>query len=316
MRELSSGKALRTTLCYLAAALVWILLSDAVLLALTGGAPSFGLLQTVTGGLFVGATGLLLFLILRREFRAIERRDAQLRDAGQLLRLQSAALESAANAMLITDRQGRITWVNPAFTLLTGYAAEEAIGQNARILKSGQHDPPFYQDLWDTIITGKVWNREIVNRRKDGTLYTAEMTITPVKDAAGAITHFIGIKQDVSERKQAEIALRESEARFRNQVEVTSDWVWEIDERGLYTYVSPKVRDVLGYEPEELVGKSPFDLMPVEEARRVVDLIAPVTDPPKPFRLVENVNLHKQGRRVILETSGTPIFDAHGLFRG
>ena len=156
MRELSSGKALRTSLCYVSAALVWILLSDAALLALTGGGPSLGFLQTVKGGLFVGATGFLLFLILRREFRAIERRDAQLRDASQLLRLQSAALESAASAIVITDREGRITWVNPAFTLLTGYAADEAIGQNPRVLKSGQHDPSFYQDLWATITAGKV----------------------------------------------------------------------------------------------------------------------------------------------------------------
>jgi PAS domain S-box-containing protein len=316
MQDLKSGKALRLALCYAGAAFAWIVLSDTLILALSQGSRTLTLLQTIKGGLFVAATAVLLFYLLRREFRTIEHRDAELREADKQLRIQGAALESAANAIAITDREGRITWVNPSFSLLTGYAPDEALGQTLRILDSGQYDQAFYEKLWETVLAGNVWHGEIVNRRKDASLYTEEMTVTPVRDASGQITHVIEIKNDITERKRTEAALRESEERFRNQVEATSDWVWEIDERGLYTYVSPKVREILGYAPEELVGKSPLDFMPVEEARRVAELIAPVTGDMRPFHLVENVNIHKEGRRVVLETSGTPIFDADGVFRG
>ena len=117
--------------------------------------------------------------------------------------LQTAALNAAANAIVITDATGRILWVNPAFTRLTGYAAEEVIGRNPRILKSGQHDEPFYRLIWNTILAGRAWSGEVVNRRQDGTLYTEEMTITPVR-RDGTPSHFVAIKQDITTRKQAE----------------------------------------------------------------------------------------------------------------
>jgi PAS domain S-box-containing protein len=124
------------------------------------------------------------------------------------LRLQGAALESAANAIVITDREGRITWVNPAFTHLTGYTSEEVLRQNPRVLKSGEHRLSFYQNLWETVLAGRVWRGEIINRRKDGSLYTEAMTITPVRDMDGEITHFIAIKEDITERKRAEEELQ------------------------------------------------------------------------------------------------------------
>ncbi len=126
------------------------------------------------------------------------------KQAEKQLRLQGAALESAANAIVITDREGRIAWVNPAFTQLTGYASEEALGQNPRILKSGKHDRTLYWDLWKTVLAGQVWRGEMINRRKDGSFYTEEMTITPVRDMDEEITHFIAVKEDITERKQAE----------------------------------------------------------------------------------------------------------------
>jgi len=124
------------------------------------------------------------------------------------MRLQSTALEAAANAIVITDQTGRITWVNPAFSKLTGYSSQEAVGQNPRLLKSGMHDKRFYQNLWNTILSGEVWSGEMINRRNDGTFYTEEQSITPVKDGDGKISHFIAIKQDVTGRKQVEQALR------------------------------------------------------------------------------------------------------------
>ncbi len=123
----------------------------------------------------------------------------------EALRLQTTALEAAANAIVITDREGRVEWVNRAFTTLTGYTAAESLGRNPReLIRSGEHADAFYRDLWDTILSGRVWHGELVNRRKDGSSYTEEQTITPVRNAAGEIAHFIGVKQDVSARRRAE----------------------------------------------------------------------------------------------------------------
>ncbi len=135
------------------------------------------------------------------------------------LRLARLALESAANAIVITDRDGNFIWINPAFTLLTGYGWKEAIGKNPRLLKSGKHEPEFYEELWDTILAGRVWQGETINRRKDSSLYIEEQTIAPVVNEQGEITHFIGIKQDITARKRAEIALQEHMDRLEELVQ-------------------------------------------------------------------------------------------------
>ena len=97
-----------------------------------------------------------------------------------------------------------IEWANSAFATCTGYSVKEAIGKTPAVLKSGRHDDAFYRNLWSTILAGKVWHGELINRRKDGTLYTEEMTITPIKDNHGEITNFIAVKQDITERKSLE----------------------------------------------------------------------------------------------------------------
>jgi two-component system, cell cycle sensor histidine kinase and response regulator CckA len=121
--------------------------------------------------------------------------------AEALLRLQAAALGAAANAVIITERSGRIIWINPAFTAITGYSAEEVIGGYPRILKSGKHPRDFYERMWTTILAGQVWQGEMVNRRKDGSTYTEDQTITPIRNEQHEITHFVAIKQDVSENR-------------------------------------------------------------------------------------------------------------------
>ena len=124
--------------------------------------------------------------------------------AEDLLKLQSAALENAANAIIITDINGYIQYINPAFEKLSGYNIEEASGKTpGSLVKSGAHDESFYKKMWETIIAGDVWNGEIINNRKDGKQYTAEMTIAPVKNDAGIIQHFVAIKQDITEKKLA-----------------------------------------------------------------------------------------------------------------
>lgn len=126
--------------------------------------------------------------------------------------LQSGALEAAANTIVITDRKGLIEWANQAFTAGTGYSLDEALGKRpGELIGSGRQDPRFYGEMWTTILGGEVWRGELVNRRKDGSLYTEEMTITPLKDAAGGITHFVAVKQDVTQHKLLEAKLRQAE---------------------------------------------------------------------------------------------------------
>jgi len=139
-----------------------------------------------------------------RLFVGIVRDITERKRAEQQMRLHLGALEAAANAIVITDSEGRVRWVNTAFTRLTRYAAEEVIGQSTNVLKSGSHEPAFYSNLWATITAGKIWHGEIVNRRKDGSLYTEEMTITPVRGSDGEIMAYVAIKQDVTQRKEIE----------------------------------------------------------------------------------------------------------------
>ncbi len=132
------------------------------------------------------------------------------------MRIQSAALEACADAVLITDVQGRVEWANPAFTAITQYNLDEAKGKNPReLVKSGQHSNSFYQQLWKTILSGQCWRGEMINRRKDGSLYYEFSTITPVFDTQGKINRFIAIKQDISERKAIELTLRQQSERER-----------------------------------------------------------------------------------------------------
>jgi two-component system, sensor histidine kinase and response regulator len=178
-------------------------------------------------------------------------------DSGQRteedLRLRTAALQSAANAIVITDTQGAIQWVNPAFTDLTGYTFSEAIGKNPRILKSGDQDEQFYKELWTTVLAGKIWHGEITNRKKSGELYQEEMTIAPVLSPTGKITQFVAVKQDVTERKRMESALRDSEQQFRELAENIPEvfFVYETDPPRT-KYISPAYEDIWQRTREEL----------------------------------------------------------------
>ena len=111
-------------------------------------------------------------------------------------------------------------------------------------------------------------------------------------------------------------ALRQSRERFRNITETISDWVWEVDKDSRYTYVNPKIQDILGYYPEEVIGKTPFDLMPLDEGHRVSKIFNSIAESKQPFHCLENINIHKKGDLVVLETSGIPIFDDDGEFYG
>jgi len=169
----------------------------------------------------------------------------------ELTLLQVAALEAAANPILISTRGGIIVWANQAFEQLSGYTREETLGHDTRLLKSGRQPPSFYENLWRTILSGKRWRGELINRRKDGSFYQEEMVITPVSNGAGEITHFIAIKLDISERKRAQERIR----LLAQVVENSADLISIADSEGLISVVNPALLRATGYEESELIGK-------------------------------------------------------------
>jgi len=127
------------------------------------------------------------------------------KEKNERLYLQNSALEAAANAVVITDLNGVIEWTNNAFTTFTGYSSAEAVGKKpGDLIKSAKHDAAFYRTLWETILAGQVWHGEIINRRKDGSLYNEKMSITPIRNDCGKVIRFIAIKQDITREKEVE----------------------------------------------------------------------------------------------------------------
>jgi two-component system sensor histidine kinase/response regulator len=178
---------------------------------------------------------------------------ARLTSAADKSRLLACAVEQAADSIVITDLKGNVEYANPAFTALTGYTAQEIIGRNPRLLKSGRQDPGFYQDLWKTILTGRSWQGRLINRRKDGSLYPEELTIAPVRNAAGAVTHFIAIKQDATERAKTE----ELRAFLASLVECSADAIIGCTPEGTILSWNRAAEGLYGYRAEKAIGE-PF----------------------------------------------------------
>ena len=174
------------------------------------------------------------------------------------LRLQIHALNAAANTIVITDTQPCILWANAAFTTLTGYTLAEVIGHKpAELVKSGKQDQPFYQRMWDTILAGQVWHGELINKRRDGSLYDEEVTITPVRMGDQEITHFIAIKQDISARKAAEAALRERQESWRGLFNSITEAIYIQDADGRFLDVNRGAERMYGYSRDEFIGQPP-----------------------------------------------------------
>jgi two-component system NtrC family sensor kinase len=230
-------------------------------------------------------------------------------DSGGLLQLRLLALDATANAVVITDRDGSIVWVNRAFTDLTGFSADEAVGRTPTILKSGEQEPRVYRDLWATIRAGRVWRGRLVNRRKDGSVYTEDETITPVTGADGAITHFIAVKQDVTEFQEVRERLEARDDLFRILLENALDIITILNPDGTIRYESPAVLRILGWEPHELEGHRAFEFMPEEDAARAIVLLENLVAKPGATGTLEFRFRHKDGSWRTLEAIGKNMLD-------
>lgn len=225
----------------------------------------------------------------------------------QLLWL-SRAMEQSPVAVTITDTAGNIKYINAKFTELTGYPKEEVIGKNPRILQSGKTPIEEYQRLWESITSGGEWQGEIQDKKKNGEIYWVREHISPIKNPQGEITHFLAIGEDISERRKIEQALQESEERFRQIAKMTGEWIWEQDSSGEFTYCSGAVKDILGYAPEEMLGKHYREFF-IPEAQE--GWVYKNSDQQRFFRIV-NQYRHKDGHEIFTESSGEPILDEQG----
>ena len=147
------------------------------------------------------------------------------RAEGELLKL-SRAMEQSADLVMITDLEGKLEYVNPAFEAMTGYSKQEVVGCKPNFVKSGHHPPQFYEWLWETILAGQIFRYVFINKKRNGELYYEEKIISPVKDDLGQITHFVSTGRDVTALRQAEESLRESEqerTRFTNQLQTAAE---------------------------------------------------------------------------------------------
>jgi PAS domain S-box-containing protein len=171
------------------------------------------------------------------------------------LQLQSNALEAAANGIVITDTNANLIWANSAFWKMTGYTMKELTGKNINILRSDQHDKSYFDQMWNTIKTGDIWRGELINKRKDGSLYFEEMMITPIRNAQNEIIYFVAIKQDITERKKSEEALRENEIRFRGLFENATVGIYRTSISGKVLMANPTLLKILGLESIEEINK-------------------------------------------------------------
>jgi PAS domain S-box-containing protein len=234
---------------------------------------------------------------------------AERKRAESALRLQTSALKAAANGIVITDAKGQILWVNPAFSRLTGYTAAEAIGQSTAILKSGRHDREFYAAMWNTIRTGKVWQGELVNRRKDGSHYHEEMIITPVLDRTGRIEHFVAVQQDVSQRKEAEQRIAAALKHGQLLLEASPVGIITFRATGEAVAANPAIARMFGATRDQVVAQNFREL---ESWKRSGLLVAAETAlaTGQPQRLTTR-HLSTFGRELWLESEFVP-FDHEG----
>lgn len=174
------------------------------------------------------------------------------RKAETELRKLSKAVEQSPASILITDPNGTIEYVNQKFVDITGYSREEVRGRNPRILKSGAQSRSFYEDLWSTITKGYTWKGDFRNRKKSGENYWESASITPILNDDGEIINHLGIKEDITKRKRAEMALKKSEERYKSIIKVSNTGAWEYDSQTGWLWCSKEYFEMLGYSSDEI----------------------------------------------------------------
>jgi PAS domain S-box-containing protein len=231
-----------------------------------------------------------------------------------------AIFQTSRDAILSMNAQGRFTDCNPAALAMFGYGNQAELlaagvaGLSPEFQPDGRSSQDFFVTSMPRVLAEGGAAFEWTHLRRDGTAFPAEVSIAVADDDGAPVMH--GIVRDVSQRREAEARLRESEQRHRDLVETIPDWVWEVDDQGRYVFSGPQCRELLGYEPEEIQGRSLFEFMPpggVENFRR---LVSGVANKGGVLRALENVMCRKDGSPVTLETHAAPVLGEGGRVRG
>ncbi|KOR30396.1 hypothetical protein TI04_06010 [Achromatium sp. WMS2] len=215
------------------------------------------LMYSLVSTIFIAIFILIWNLRLSREI-------ARRKQTEQQLRLLFSAVEQSHSTILITDADAKIEFVNSAFCQITGYSKEEAIGKNPRILKSGKQDQHFYASMWESILLNNGWKGELCNKRKDGTVYWEFANISPVSNAQGVITHYVAVKENITERKLIEQALQRSRKQYQRLVENIgfNFVVYSHDTSGILQYASQGIEHVFGITQEQAIGYCFAEIIP------------------------------------------------------
>lgn len=234
---------------------------------------------------------------------------AERKRAEEQLRKLYRAVEQSPTAVVITDLSGNIEYVNPMFTQTTGYSIEETLGKNPSILKTGHTTPEEYQKLWETITSGNVWQGEFLNKRKSGETFWESATIAPVFDDDGKITNFLAVKEDITERKEAEAEKREAELRYRALFEQSHDAIFILDLQGRQIAVNQRATSMLGYSLDEILGLSYRDISAeVQQSEQVLNKLLDGEH----ISSYERLFRRKNGETVPVEINLELVRDSHG----
>ena len=249
-------------------------------------------------------------------FLGIARDNTSRKQAEEHLRFHAQLLNSVRESVVASDLDGRILYWGRGAEKMYGYSAAEVLGKPYRDF-AGAVAPPDETAFRQEILARGAWHGEHLQKDRQGRTFWTSTSISLVLDEKGKPAGYIGIDRDISERQQAEAALRKSEERFLQVAQTAKEWIWEMDAAGVYTYSSPGVETILGYRPEELVGRMNFiDLIAPEAREEIRQSAAARTARKEGFLKKINPVLRKDGGVVILETTGMPILGPDGRLTG
>lgn len=228
------------------------------------------------------------------------------------LRQFRRAVEAAGHAIYITETDGTITYVNPAFEQVTGYDRESVIGRTPDIFSSGEMSPDYYKELWETITDGEIWREEISNRRQSGELYHANQTIAPISDEDGNIQEFVAIQTDITEQKEAKRNLK----RYKEVVQRLEDPIMLQNRDGEFELLNDAVASYTDYSREELLGNDESSFMDEETARVIDQYKKMVTSNKEPLEYEVTPTFDTRSTEEIFSTKRYPYYDGSGELAG